>query len=377
PAESFPLQYQLGSELSSHQLQVTRAFDRWSRTGTSAVGFERSATTTVKPGRDGVNSVSSVDQLFERSGMIAFTTAWFDGSGRIQEADIQIDPSALDAPTLEAIVEHEVGHLLGLDHSGVLSAIMYPFVSPGRGVTLDSDDIVGIRGIYPDGKATTVSTIRGTVRSDSGPLFAAHVVLVDGDGRPVAGTLTDEGGSFSIQGLGPGNYDIYVEPLDGPVDPRNFSGVWTSAQSRVFPTEFVSAHRKVEVSAESTDIAIQVPEGAVSLNPLWIGAFDPDGSEISLDSTVTVVRPGQRLAIAVGGDGFVGGMTKIEIPNAAIRRVSEFRYGSNFVWAVYEIGQEATEGSLIVFVESGTERATLTGGLLVIRSEGRPRTSRR
>src|SRR2546427_13999 len=47
---------------------------------------------------------------------------------------------------------HEIGHLLGLDHSGIANAIMYPFgdtTSTGQSRPLAIDDTVGVAFLYP------------------------------------------------------------------------------------------------------------------------------------------------------------------------------------------------------------------------------------
>ncbi|KAL0461664.1 UNVERIFIED_CONTAM: Metalloendoproteinase 1 [Sesamum latifolium] len=49
---------------------------------------------------------------------------------------------------LETVALHEIGHLLGLGHSSVVGAIMYPSISPGASKNLHADDIQGIRALY-------------------------------------------------------------------------------------------------------------------------------------------------------------------------------------------------------------------------------------
>ena len=49
---------------------------------------------------------------------------------------------------LETVALHEIGHLLGLGHSSVEGALMYPSISPGVTKGLHSDDIQGIRALY-------------------------------------------------------------------------------------------------------------------------------------------------------------------------------------------------------------------------------------
>jgi hypothetical protein len=49
---------------------------------------------------------------------------------------------------LETVALHEIGHLLGLGHSSVENAIMYPQISSGTTKGLHSDDLAGIRDLY-------------------------------------------------------------------------------------------------------------------------------------------------------------------------------------------------------------------------------------
>ncbi|KAL1828345.1 hypothetical protein ACET3Z_006757 [Daucus carota] len=49
---------------------------------------------------------------------------------------------------LETVALHEIGHLLGLEHSSVESAIMFPSVADNMTKDLHGDDVQGIRELY-------------------------------------------------------------------------------------------------------------------------------------------------------------------------------------------------------------------------------------
>lgn len=57
--------------------------------------------------------------------------------------------SVISAVDLESVAVHEIGHLLGLGHSSIEEAIMYPTISSNtRKVELAGDDIEGIQSLY-------------------------------------------------------------------------------------------------------------------------------------------------------------------------------------------------------------------------------------
>ncbi|KAM3243778.1 hypothetical protein ACQJBY_055609 [Aegilops geniculata] len=112
--------------------------------------------------------------------------AWVaDGQGGASSSS----PGAVD---LESVAVHEIGHLLGLGHSSVQGAIMYPTIRTGtRKVDLEADDVQGIQSMYgtnPDFKGvapTSPSTSSremdssaGGASSRPGSRFVAVVVAV-------------------------------------------------------------------------------------------------------------------------------------------------------------------------------------------------------
>lgn len=77
------------------------------------------------------------------------------------------------AVDLESVAVHEIGHLLGLGHSSVEEAIMYPTISSRmRKVTLADDDIQGIQQLYGSNPnyngSTTVTTSQENDSSHGG-----------------------------------------------------------------------------------------------------------------------------------------------------------------------------------------------------------------
>ena len=121
---------------------------------------------------------------------------------------------------LESVAVHEVGHLLGLDHTAIVSATMNP--QAGSGVTffraLQTDDRIACSVLYPaPGFTRSTGELAGRVLLEGSGVYGAHVVAMDEAGRAVTSALSGKDGSYRISGLGPGSYSLYAEPLDGPV----------------------------------------------------------------------------------------------------------------------------------------------------------------
>jgi hypothetical protein len=133
--------------------------DAWTTQTSASFDFQYAGTSTVTTNtNDGLNVV-----MFRNasSGSAIATTYWWSSGSRIIDADIVFWDGGFRFFTgstgcsggfyIEDIAAHEFGHALGLGHSAVTSATMYPSVSSCAtgNRTLDPDDIAGVEALYP------------------------------------------------------------------------------------------------------------------------------------------------------------------------------------------------------------------------------------
>ena len=209
------------------------------------------------------------------------------------------DPGSID---IEAVILHEGGHFQGLSHSAVRydaigsmsdnpshAAVMFPFLGNDviDGRTPDADDIGWHGFIYPSASySTTFGTIRGEVPFGStlvggciSPQGAngAHVVardlndLVGGEPRMIVGTYsyTADGvrGPYTLPGLPPGDYGIWIEPLDGsPVYALQINSRIQFTLHTAFPEDWYSGESEsgTESDRNNPANAVAVPVTAGS-----------------------------------------------------------------------------------------------------------------
>ena len=233
--------------------QTQAAFDTWEAVETADITFRFEGRTNAEPFVffDSINTLGFItDESLRGTGILGATNfIVFTNTGEIAESDIFFNA---DAPwsanpngtpgrfDYQATALHEIGHFIGLDHSGLgymesrgarrllveESAIMFPFAFPpgttiGRALT--TDDVIGVSLIYPASGGARKGSVSGTVTKDGRGLEAAHVTLFNPFTEELIGVFTDQAGNYRVEGLSPGPIIMRVHPIVEPTSPSDFS----------------------------------------------------------------------------------------------------------------------------------------------------------
>lgn len=267
-----------GSDLQA----LRNAFAHWEAVPTASMDFTDGGTTTATRASmtDGVNLVTFQDDEFPFPplvlGVAAKTIEFGDtpGTARIVDADIVFNPEfnttnngfATDnrpgSYDIESIATHEVGHVMGLLHSGVPDATMFFVLQPGteaRTLTTDDEAWAGFK--YPDVGFAALGSIAGTITDGAtGSPVAAALVLAENTltGEAVH-AYSDRDGTYLIPGLPLGDYKVSIQPLDGdvyglPFTPANVSFYLQSVAAITdFQDEFYNGVTGIESSDPGDD----------------------------------------------------------------------------------------------------------------------------
>lgn len=302
-----------GSEFNA----VHASFQSWQNIPAANIQFEYKGTTSARTvGRDGINLISFADDSTPLgSSAIAATFSFFRTEGNalvLDESDsvfsqmfsysTSAEPNKFD---IQGVLTHEVGHFLGLDHSGMVSSVMVPF---GAISTLDQrnlsyDDIAGIVEIYPRASALPpVGQIRGTILAGTTRVFGAHVVAVGANGTAQVGTLTQPDGTYLLRYLPPGTYRVFAEPLDLPVTEQNISTSFYHNIKTDFGTTYFGG-----VSTLGEAQSINVPSAGTAVADFQTLPASSTGLNLTRPGFAPRVQRGASGTLSVGGQDITAG----------------------------------------------------------------------
>lgn len=251
------------------------------------------------------------------SGIVAVTPLTFYTSGRIIDADVLFNGKNFAFTTegaagrydVQDVATHELGHLLGLDHSACAGASMYPYVDPTVILhrSLSIDDIHGLQHMYPD---ANLATIEGklTRQDDGSAVKGAWIGARDAKGRLAGADLTDEKGRFQLRSLQGGTYEVYATPLGQPVGASNLTDghtIQTDFEARVLGTASAAEGATVHMGTRQVGSDVAVGLGRVADDyPLRVISGQPNvltvrGSGLVAGSTLTPSDPDVALSNVV------------------------------------------------------------------------------
>ncbi len=264
---------------------LRQSFQIWQDVPTALVSFvdQGVSSTRIPSQRDRRNLVyfdgtGEFLQLPAETGVIAltrivaneFTGAIVDADIIFNDRDFQFTLDAGDGSNhidLRDVAVHEIGHLLGLDHTPIggtskTRPTMHPFYygnEPGSAQKLEADDIAAVSALYPaPGFAESTATISGSVvRMERRPVFGGHVIAehldtgalistVSGSDPEAAGT-----GAYTLRGLAPGAHRIFLEPISRTITEENFGGVFTGFDTS-FTTQYYDGVRDEDLATALT-----------------------------------------------------------------------------------------------------------------------------
>jgi hypothetical protein len=279
---------------SAAEAAIQSALTTWSTQSGSSFRYQYAGRVNdTSTSNDGRNVV--IFRNAENGGAIASTYSWWSGGSRVDsdvifwDADWQFftgSSGCASGAYIEDVATHELGHSLGLGHSSVTEATMYPTYN--RCTTTmrspSADDLAGLKLLYPSTGSSTNTAPTVTIAS------------------PASSTSVSQGTTVAFSGSASDTQDgnltaslVWTSNLDGQIGTggsfsRALSAGNHTVTARAVDNGGLSATRQVSVSVTTSNsaptVTITAPASGASVTQGAAFSFSGSATD-SQDGTIT------------------------------------------------------------------------------------------
>ncbi|MDQ2899993.1 MAG: matrixin family metalloprotease [Acidobacteriota bacterium] len=365
---------------------------------TSAQFASMDVTSNVNNSADGLNVIVFRDTPEIRSVLgsaLAMNVYSIFPGGLIAETDIIFNPTKTFSTTLapgafdiQSVAAHELGHALGANHSGILSATMFQSTQPGNGSQrlLSADDAMFASAVYPAPGATPFGTISGTLTAADGSSFRGGLVTaIDSETGAAIGSFSSlVDGTYSVQ-TPPGNYFVSAEPLGGAVQPGNLYLTTDQKPDTAVQPGFVGGvdtPTVLSVAAGAVvngDLAVSLGASPISITQTALGPAGGFGESLTFRTGPQSIVSGQAVDLLFFGPGIDASLSDQNVrilgPGIALRpgsvRLDPYilANGMPIMRATLDVTARSNMATASLIISKDGNSAVFSGGLILSASQ--------